>query len=361
MIDICCSKEYLSDFKEYSEKVLIKSGFSSQNAERDTLYLADKGNVVAIKSYADLLFYKKILRKNNYRDAFGLYLNAAGLCEEEGGFSFTPHAYPPAFWSVGYYLVNYKCESFLKNCGKIETIEKLNRAERLSWALSLAVACVKEVRLSAALNLIGRIFMEVSENAELYSCLKDEVNHALSSLGHSLCVDSPSSCADAALALFEKAADEGYVYACNNLARRNAEKIFALVNESENKDSNVIYAEDTGDFTSLLNSYESYLKRSADKYEPYAANRLGLFYMLGEVSSPDNARKLCFRSRINHAEAKKYFKKATVYPDANSAWAFLNLIKYFHRDYDQDIDLLNEHMDYIKELNPKVYDIAMDM
>ena len=50
-----------------------------------------------------------------------------------------------------------------------------------------------------------------------------------------------------------------------------------------------------------------------------------------------------------------------MYPDANSAWAYFNLIKYFHKDYDTNIDLLNEHMDCIKELNPAVYDIAMEL
>jgi hypothetical protein len=29
--------------------------------------------------------------------------------------------------------------------------------------------------------------------------------------------------------------------------------------------------------------------------------------------------------------------------------------------YEKDIDLMNEHMDYIKELNPEVYSIAMDL
>ena len=82
--------------------------------------------------------------------------------------------------------------------------------------------------------------------------------------------------------------------------------------------------------------------------------------MIGEIRSSDG-REMYFRYYINTTFAKKYFQKATVYPDSNSAWAYLNLIKYFHKDYDTDIDLLNEHMDCIKELNPAVYDIAIEL
>ena len=40
---------------------------------------------------------------------------------------------------------------------------------------------------------------------------------------------------------------------------------------------------------------------------------------------------------------------------------YFNLIKYFHKDYDTNIDLLNEHMECIKELNPAVYDVAIEL
>ena len=68
-----------------------------------------------------------------------------------------------------------------------------------------------------------------------------------------------------------------------------------------------------------------------------------------------------FRDHTDTALAKQYFEKATVYPDSNSAWAYYNLIRYFHRDYDRNITLLNEHMDLIRLLNPAVYDLAIEL
>ena len=83
------------------------------------------------------------------------------------------------------------------------------------------------------------------------------------------------------------------------------------------------------------------------------------FYLSGEIKAGE--RKVICRDFIDKALAKEYFKKATSYLDMNSAWAFYNLIKNYHKDYDNNIELMNEHMDYIKELNPKVYDLAMEL
>ena len=69
-----CDLSYENDLKEYTEQILEKNGVSSQAAEREIMCMADEGNTVAGKLYADLVFYKKILRKNPYREAFDLYL-----------------------------------------------------------------------------------------------------------------------------------------------------------------------------------------------------------------------------------------------------------------------------------------------
>ena len=105
--------------------------------------------------------------------------------------------------------------------------------------------------------------------------------------------------------------------------------------------------------------YICYLKIAADRYESYAANRLGLFYITGEIKGANGTAAL--KGYIDPSLAKEYFEKATVYPDENSAWGYLNLMKYFPKTYEKDIDLMNEHMDYIKALNPAVYSIAMDL
>ena len=95
---------------------------------------------------------------------------------------------------------------------------------------------------------------------------------------------------------------------------------------------------DPGELSAAIDRYVEYLKMSADRYEPYAANRLGLFYMTGEITGKGGTSR--HKDYFNSALAKEYFNKATVCPDANSAWAFFNLIKYFHKDYDNDIEHL---------------------
>ncbi len=317
---ITCNNTYKADETVLNESVFERYGYSSPSSERETICLAFTGNRAAQKSYADLLFYRKVKCRNNYSKAFPLYCQAADIEFGEDGISCGGNGTPLAFYFIGYYLVNYKCESILKRCETIDEIERLTREERLELALDLAIATIRAVRSPAAVNLIGRIIKESP-------ALADRLDEAMTS----------DEC-------FEDAAEGGYVYACNNLAAKEAD----------------IIVRGTGDIDEHINSFIHYLTISADRYEPYAANRLGLFYMTGEVrsSSGDTVR---LHDYINIPFAKKYFLKATVYPDANSAWAYFNLIKYFHKDYDTNIDLLNEHMDAIRELNPAVYDIAIEL
>ncbi|MCR5687283.1 MAG: hypothetical protein K6G58_04615 [Lachnospiraceae bacterium] len=315
-----CNNTYKADEQILNETVFEKYGYSSPSSERETICLALTGNRAALKSYADLLFYRKIRCRNNYRKAFPLYCEAAGIDFTPEGITCSGDGTPLAFYVIGYYLVNYRCESVLKKCELIEEIENLTRNERLSLALDLAKATLSACKSPAAVNLIGRIIKEcpaLSEKLEEDATAED---------------------------YFEDAAEGGYIYACNNLAAKEAD----LIVKGE------------GDIDEHARSYIHYLTISADRYEPYAANRLGLFYMTGEVRA-SSGDKVYLHDYINIPFAKKYFNKATVYPDSNSAWAYFNLIKYFHKDYDTDIELLNEHMDCIKDLNPAVYDEAIEL
>ena len=316
---ITCDGSYVKD-QEALNLIYEKYGYTSPSAERELICLAHTGNTAALKSYADLLFYHKIKCRGNYKKAFPLYCEAADVKFSEGsakcGGTGDPHAYFP----IGYYLTNYKCESVLKFCDTIDEIEHIGHDTRLELALDFALASLDYCKSPAAINLIGRI---VGEKPELLDKLEGNLT---------------------AKDYFDEAAEGGYVYACNNLAAKEADLI---VNGVDDVDSHI-------------NTFIHYLTISADRLEPYAANRLGLFYMIGEVRSSDG-RKEYFRDYINIPFAKKYFQKATVYPDSNSAWAYFNLIKYFHKDYDTNLDLLNEHMDCIKELNPAVYDEAIEL
>ncbi len=351
-----CGDGYKEALRAYTEEVLEKNGIASQSSERETICMADEGNIAALKFYADMVFYKKLLRRNPYREAFCLYMQSAGITVNEAGeWSCSGLSYPLSFWSIGYCLVNYRRESFLKDCEVIDVIEKMSLNDRLSIALELAASCITYVDSAAAANLIGRILHEASENDELFTALRPVILEAIS--GHDFpkisleaqSINDREQCYLAAEKFFQKAAQNGYVYASNNLAAREADRISAM--SKEGQDESVIRE-------SILR-YIEYLKLSADKYEPYAANRLGLFYVTGEIKGASGT--YVNRSYIDTALAKEYFKKAVVYPNENSAWAFFNLIKYFHKDYDSNIELTNEHMDYIKALNSRVYDIAMEL
>lgn len=356
-----CDGSYKEDLKKYTEEILKGAGISSPAAEREILYLADKGNTAACKLYGDLLFYKKLIRKDPYRDAFGLYLRAAGIrFREDGTTECSKRSYPAAFWNIGYYLMNYRRESFLKDCEEIPEIEKMSRAERVLMALELSEACIREVQIPGAVNLIGRILKEASEDEALLEKLMPVLEETA---GESYPAEegitfpqcrTAEDCAAAAEVFFEAAADAGYSYACNNLAIREADRIITAQHPEENET-----AERQQEIEESVGKYVRYLQRSADKYEPYAANRLGLFYLKGEIKG--STETVCLRTKADHARAREYFQKAIVYPDRNSAWGYYNLIRYFYKDYVNDLDLLGEHMECIRRLNPEVYDLAMDL
>lgn len=356
MLKIKCDGSYEADMQEYMEKIVKKYGIASQSAEREIMYMADAGNKVAAKLYADMVFYKKILRRNPYKEALKLYLRSAGITiGESGRWSCSGESYPLSFWNIGYYLVNYRKSSFLEKSESIDIIDSMTYIERLKTALELAASCITYIDAPGAVNLVGRILLEAGSDEETYNALRPVIVKCIEerdfdriSLRSGSC-SNPGECLKQADAFFTAAAVAGYVYACNNLAAREAKSIFRL--EAEGADDEAV--------KEAIARYEEYLRLSADKYEPYAANRLGLFYMTGEIEA--EGKKIIRREYVDQPRAKEYFKKATQYPDANSAWAFFNLIKYFHKDYDNNIELMNEHMDYIKILNPKVYDIAIEL
>ncbi|MBR5407990.1 MAG: hypothetical protein IK111_10195 [Lachnospiraceae bacterium] len=351
-----CDESYKADMKEYMEKIVEKYGISSQSAEREIMCMADMGNKVAAKLYADMVFYKKILRRNPYKEAFALYLRSADIkISDNGSFISSVKSYPLSFWNIAYYLINYRKASFLEKCESIEIIDAMSYTERLKAAIELSSACITYVDAPGAVNLIGRILLEAGNDEDKYTALKPVLQRCITEREFDRIslrtgdISCREDCLREADNFFTVAAAAGYVYACNNLAAREAGNIIRLDAAGGDK-------EEIGE---AVERYKEYLRLSADKYEPYAANRLGLFYMTGDIEA--NGQKVTYRDHIDQALAKEYFKKATQYPDANSAWAFFNLIKYFHKDYDTNIELMNEHMDYIKMLNGKVYDLAMEL
>ena len=366
MPDFKCDNTYEIHLKEYNELVLGKYGISSKSAEREIICMSDRGNTVALTLYADMIFYKKLLRHKPYVDAFYLYMQAGGIkISEEGKWYSDGAAYPLSFWMLGYYLINYKREAFLLKCDTIPELEEMSIEDRFASALNLAATCLDYVKAPGAINLIGRIMRETAASPGLFEKLKDRLNeilgeHEFSDISeHINGADSVEDFNDIADDFFVEAALGGYVYACNNLALREADKIIELMKSGSDEAEPMKSESDEAELDEAINKYIEYLKIAADRYEPYAANRLGLFYRTGEIFGTTG--KVTNRKYISNSIAKEYFQKATVYPDENSAWAYLNLLKYYNNDYDKDIDLMNEHMEYIRQLNPSVYDIAMEL
>ena len=357
---------YKEDIRVYTENIIERDGVSSKSSEREIVCMSEEGNLLALKLYADMIFYKKIYHKHAYRDAFDLYMKSAGMSVFEGIWSCSGRSYPLAFWSLGYYLVNYKRESVLAKCETIDVIEEMSMKDRMRTALELSIACLESENISAAINLVGRILRESSEDEELFNEIKDIVNDKVLKLdlpemtGRPDSISTMSDAAELAELFFVTAAQDGYVFACNSLAAKEADAIVQMKTKIDSEEtSDDGKAELQEKLNESIINYICYLKIAADKYEPYASNRLGLFYMTGEIST-SNGKKV-FKEYVDTSLAKEYFIRATVYPDENSAWGYFNLMKYFPKMYERDIDLMNEHMDYIKELNPAVYDLALDL
>ena len=55
---IRCDNTYKADEMVLNETVFAKYGYSSPSSEREIICLALTGNKAALKSYADLLFYR---------------------------------------------------------------------------------------------------------------------------------------------------------------------------------------------------------------------------------------------------------------------------------------------------------------
>ena len=368
-----CSGGYTDEYEKFSKAVTSKYGMSSEAADREAMYLAKCDNKAAIKAYADMIFYRKIEVNNCYEKAFDLYLRAADISvAEEGELICGGGGIPQAFAMLGYYYYNYKRDGHLKKSEKIAAIEALGEEAdimRLKYSLYLSFSCLKYEKVPTAVNLIGRVFDEVSKSEELFSSLKEDLVF-LSGSGEycdlecpKVAVKTPEDCVAVSEFYYNKAAECGYVYACNSLASKAADEVVKMCLEEIQKggEKSAITANPPEKIRETIDRYVEYLQMAAKKYEPYAANKLGLFYMVGEVRSGRYDAVFNFRGYCDGAKAKEYFTLATLYPNKNSAWAYYNLLKYFPKDYNMNIELMNEHMDCIKRLDTQVYNLAMEI
>ena len=103
----------------------------------------------------------------------------------------------------------------------------------------------------------------------------------------------------------------------------------------------------------MFRGFSKALKGQADQFEPWAANKLGLFYLTGTVKSRKTQETLTF-DRIDRNLSYEYFEKAVQYYfDSNSGWAYANMIVNFPKKYiaDEDYSKLKSHLEKLVKIH----------
>lgn len=298
---------YKADRKEFTEQVLCKYGVISDPGMREIYELAEKGNVFALYEYSDMMYYGKNDTKTvNYQKAFDYLERCAGIiCPTS---SEKARCNPLALWSLSYIYYNYAPNSGIES-HHILQLEQLDRNSRVETAIKYAKAAYTLNSCPPAQNMLGVISSnEGTEIRKKYDLLMP-------------------------YEYFSNAAAAGYVYAFNRMALMEATAIFT---DPTNK-------------LAHLKNYIDHLTSAANKFENWASNRLGYFYLNGEVFCFIDGKRYTetFSKYSNRQAALKYFKATfSNVIDCNSAWGYANMIIYFHSTNLCDSDIAA----YIKEI-----------
>lgn len=331
--------KYKTDLAEFNEKVICKYGATSKPGVRAIISLAEreKPNLFALYEYADMLYYGSPNGpQQNLHKAFKTYKQAAGISKIHNTIDSDSACNPLALWSLAYIYLNYRniSSSDLGKCeeGTIPELDGLTLLERIEGATHYAKLAIELTENATAANILGRIVS--FEESDLPGITKIKEKYQLKS----------------AQEYFSLASQNGYVYATNNFANIELEKIFS----------------DPTSATKHMEQYISYLDKSAKEYEPWAANTLGQIYLSGEIKSRKN-KELVLPFECNKEKAKFYFYLATEYfNDYGSSWAYMNLILNYPEDYihnSQKFILHNKKIDELentearRRINESIYEI----
>ena len=311
---------YERDLNEFNEEVTCKYGVTSKPGIRAIISLAERNNheganIFALYEYADMLYYgSENGPAKNINAAFKTYKLISNTNDNSP-------CHPLAQWTLAYIYYNYhQPKTELENCDIIPEIEELERIDQLKEAIRYAKYAYDLVNNPAAANILGKICMITESKIEGIDKAKKDAD------------------LKSAIEYFQSAADQNYIYAYANLANIHLENIF----------------DDPDHQTEHLDNYILTLKKQADQYEPWAANKLGLFYLNGEVESRKNKEKLVFPDYIDRNRSFLFFCQATsCFNDANSGWAYANMIINFPKKYigDEDLSTLKQHLERLKSIN----------
>lgn len=246
-IDIKINKEELEDYL----KIKLYEGFSYTNS---LIELSKKNNIYACAELGSMEFYGEITGVRNFEKSYEYYLKAANK------------NYPKACFMIANLILT----------------KKVNKDFNTLWKyLNKAI----ELGSSAGLNTMGL-------------CYKYGINK-----------DSKIDL-EKAKYYFDLAAQDGYVYAYNNLG---------LLCDDENEAIN-------------------YFKISADMGESWALNKVGEYY----------------RKKNDLTKAYIYYKKSIEAPiKERNKWGYYNLAKYFYNKScsKENLKLYNEYMNYFNKLD----------
>lgn len=298
---------------ELNREVTCMYGITSNPGIARLINMADrkKPNPFAVYSYADLLYYGRYygVRKNldkcykYYRYAAGL----DGLSENDPDKSF---CHPLALFSVAHLLRYYEDTDESNFEEYVHDIQIMSITERYDNSTKYCMAAFTLSGNEAAANVLGQIaaltneqIPGIEEIKKRYQLKDDEY-------------------------YFHYAADHGYMYATNNLAMKQLR--LALQHPAQEKE--------------YIYKYIDYLKRSAEKYEPWSLYRLGDLYRSGELTLSED-RTICFPEIVDKEKAFGYYKRAiTKINNIDSAWAYAHLVIDYPEKFLHDIKLLNKYI-----------------
>lgn len=306
------------DIKEYTENVLLSVGSSGIPGMSKLYALANKNdspNIIALYEMGELEYYGRGPSgnaANHFEEAYGYYKATLELNE----------VHPLALWSIAYIMFNYKRENTeLENAIITELDDYIaKQGKNRNWYMEIIYNVEESYAYgcAAAANLIGKI---IDAPEELFPT-KYKISYRYKK----------------AEDYYKESAMRGYMYGMNNYAQKLIEKANNL-SEKENE----YYSEAL-----------KYLKQSADMGEPWAANKMGLYYLKGLYIKD----KVIIKKDLELSFY--YFKKSFVMSGMrNNYWACLNLFHYYYNNLDSGFynreescklwEIIKNNFDYLSD------------
>lgn len=278
--------ELESDLNEYNDKITLMYGVNGNPGMYQLYSMAERKdpNIIALYECGELEYYGKgqsgvINRQRAYR----FYEKTRELNA----------VHPLATWSIAYMKFEYSLEKAqIDERYRVEEFDvELTKGSKISWYNSI----LADAKLSydygcqAAANLLGKI-VDAPEK-KFPASRKGMFKYATSKK------------------FYKESADGGYVYGCNNYAK-------CCIDEARNADGHKKIE--------LLREATHYLSKSAELGNPWASNKLGVYYLKGLFIDGEMI------INVDREHAYKLFDFAYVMCRAeNYYWPLINLCHNF--------------------------------